>query len=480
MADGIPYPQAPQYQQQNPLQQVEQLQAMGLRAAEMQRVQQATEQQALMNKAQVGLGQLMQQHVDPNTGDLDINKLLVDAAQHPDVAVMFPTIAKDALANKLTTAQILSAQIDNATKQQSFLANTAASYADKYAKTGNKPSWQDIAGIYGDAQAAGVITREQALQGLVAAKQSGQQPEMLVRNLGARSAQGLQMLEAAGQTTKYLQELVPTMTEEGVPGQITREQALRQTSAGPQPMNAAGGASAPRSASEAREGASPSASPPTPMLRTGQSPEEQAAIAPYKQYQEGQGPMRDFEQMINQRAENAQMVNMRLEETAKKLEQFKTGPGTKARFEVAKLAQMFGREDLANTILGNPGSKQALAAAQEVEKLTTRNAFEELKTALGGQGRFTNLEVENFMRSNFNLETMPEAIQDMINFTKKITDLADQQQTAFSHYKKRSFANKRDPDSFNPGYFSQQFMNHLHQTGQIRNGMYVIKQPGEK
>jgi hypothetical protein len=479
MADGIPYPQAPSYATPNPLQQMEQMQALGLRGAEMARVQQATEQQGLVNRAQQGLGQLMQQHVNPETGDVDINKLLVDAAQHPDVSVLYPNLVKDALSMRLTNAQVLGAQIDNAAKQQSFLANTAASYADKYAKTGAKANWQDIASIYAEAQAAGVIDRKQALQGLIFAKQSGQQPETLIRNLGARSAQGLQALEAAGQTTKYLQELIDVQSPEGVPGKITREQALQQAGAAPSPY-AAGGASAPRSAEAARQGESPSAPPAAPMIRTGLSPTEQAETAPYRQYQEGAGPMREFEQMINQKAENAQMVNMRLEETAKKLQEFKTGPGTKARFEVAKIAQMFGRDDLANSILGNPGSKEALAAAQEVEKLTTRNAFEELKTALGGQGRFTNLEVENFMRSNFNLETMPEAIQDMINFTKKITDLADQQQTAFSHYKKRSFANKRDPDSFNPGYFSQQFMNHLHQTGQIRNGQYVIKQPGEK
>lgn len=478
MADGIPYPQAPSYGANNPLQQMEQMQALGLRSAEMQRVQQATEQQALVNRAQMGLGQLMQQHIDPNTGEVNINKLLVDAAQHPDVAVLYPNLAKDALAMKLTTAQVLGAQIDNAARQQSFLANTAASYADKYAKTGAKANWQDIASIYAEAQSAGVITRDQALQGILFAKQSGQQPETLIRNLGARSEQGLKSLEAANATTKQLQELIEVQSPEGMPGKITRQQALQQLGAAP--ANTAGGASAPRSAEAVRQGESPSAPPAAPMIRTGLSPTEQAETAPYRQYQEGTGPMREFEQMINQKAENAQLVNMRLEETAKKLEQFKTGPGTKAKFEVAKIAQMFGRDDLANSILGNPGSKEALAAAQEVEKLTTRNAFEELKTALGGQGRFTNLEVENFMRSNFNLETMPEAIQDMINFTKKITDLADQQQTAFSHYKKRSFSNKRDPDSFNPGYFSQQFMNHLHQTGQIRNGQYVIKQPGEK
>lgn len=473
MAEGIPYPQAPSYSTTNPLQQLEQMQALGLRGAETERIQAQTQQQERLNRAQMGIGLLMQQHVDPATGDVDINKFLVDAAQHPDVAVMFPAIAKDALAQRLTNAQILSSQIDNARKQQEFLATTAASYGDKFAKTGTKPSWQDIASIFAEAQSAGVIDRKQALQGLVMAKQSGQQPEVLIRNLGARSAQGLQMLDAANATTKQLQEFIDVVSPEGIPGKITREQALQQ--AGAAPMNAAGGASAPRTAEAVREGELPSAPPSAPMIRTGQSPEEKATIKPYEQYQEGSGPMREFESMINSKAETAQSVLQRLEETEKVINKFKSGPTTKARFEVSKLAKGFGLDDLAKRLVGGD-----LAAAQEFEKLTTRNAFEELKTALGGQGRFTNLEVENFMRSNFNLETLPEAIQDMMNFTKKMVDLADQQQTAFSHYKKRSFANKRDPDSFNPGYFSQKFMNHLRETKQIKNGMYVVKQPGEK
>jgi len=474
MADGIPYPQAPTYSTPNPLQQAEQFQAMGLRAAEMERVQQQTEQQGLINRAQIGMGQLMQRHVDPATGDVDINKFLVDAAQHPDVAVMFPAIAKDALSQRLTNAQILGAQIENAKKQQEFLATTAASYGDKFAKTGTKPTWQDIASIYAEAQSAGVVTREQALQGLLFAKQSGQQPEVLIRNLGARSAQGLQMLDAAGMTTRQLQEFIDVVSPEGVPGKITREQALQQAGAAPSPY-AAGGAPAPRAAEAVREGEQPSAPPSAPMVRTGQSEEEKAAIAPYKQYQEGSGPMREFENMINSKAETAQSVLQRLEETEKVINKFKSGPTTKARFEVSKLAKGLGLDALAERLVGGD-----LAAAQEFEKLTTRNAFEELKTALGGQGRFTNLEVENFMRSNFNLETLPTAIQDMMNFTKKMVDLADQQQTAFSHYRKKSFDNKRDPNSFNPGYFSQKFMDHLRKTEQIKNGMYVVKQPGEK
>jgi hypothetical protein len=369
MADGIPYPQAPTYSTPNPLQQAEQFQAMGLRAAEMERVQQQTEQQGLINRAQIGMGQLMQRHVDPATGDVDINKFLVDAAQHPDVAVMFPAIAKDALSQRLTNGQILGAQLENAKKQQEFLATTAASYGDKFAKTGTKPTWQDIASIYAEAQSAGVVTREQALQGLLFAKQSGQQPEVLIRNLGARSAQGLQMLDAANATTRQLQEFIDVVSPEGVPGKITREQALQQAGAAPSPY-AAGGAPAPRAAEAVREGEQPSAPPSAPMVRTGQSEEEKAAIAPYKQYQEGSGPMREFEQMINSKSETAQSVLQRLEETEKVINKFKSGPTTKARFEVS----MHLPNDLLAVILRRHRSSKNLQPAMPSKNLKLRLA----------------------------------------------------------------------------------------------------------
>lgn len=463
MADGIPYPQGPSYEMPNPLQEMSQMSAIAQR-------NQAMQQQALVNRAQLGMGQLMQQHIDPATGDLDINKFLVDAAQHPDVAVMFPAIAKDALANKLTTAQILGAQIENATKQQSFLSNIAASYADKASKTGKKLDFSDIASIYAEAAAAGVIDRKEALQGILIAKQAGVPPNVMVERLGQRSAQGLSMLENAGRTTKYLQEFVSTVGPEGEPMQITREQALGLAQQEP-----SGGPSAPRPDQMAREGEQPSVPPPVKGLRTGLSPIEQATSAPYRQYQEGSGPMREYEQTVNNQAETARVVLERLQETEKVINKFKSGPLTKSRFELAKIASGLGFDNLAERLVGGD-----LSAAQEFEKLTTRNAFEELKTALGGQGRFTNLEVENFTRSNFNLETMPEAIQDMMNFTKKMVDLSQQKQLAFDYYKKSSFQNKTDPDSFNPGYFDLRFMNHLRNTGQIKNNAYVVKQPGEK
>jgi hypothetical protein len=471
MADEIPYPKAPQYTPPNPLQQMEQMQGIALRGAEAQRVQQANEQQALVNRAQMGLGQLMQQHVNPETGDVDINKLLVDAAQHPEVAVLFPAITKDALANKLTSAQILGAQIDNATKKQSFLANTAASYADKYAKTGAKAGWSDIASIYAEAQAAGVLSREDAMKGLVFAKQSGQQPEALIRNLGARSAQGLQMLEAAGQTTKYLQELVSTVSPEGTPMQITREQALQQAGAAPSP-NAAGGTLAPRPGPAAREEGLPSAPPPAPMrgIPTGQSPQK-------IKYQEQQlTQFNDAEKQIGANARGAVVVQQRLDEAVDALKDFKTGPGTETMSKLASLAKFFGRDDLASTMLGNPGSKDAFASAQEFVKLMVPNSLELLRNTLGGQGRITNLEVEQFLKANPNLETDPKAIEKMFNFMKRVGDLAKAEQKAFLHYKKRA----EKTGEFDVTQFDDDWYDYLREKGELKSGSYKIQQPGAK
>ncbi len=467
MADEIPYPRAPQYNAPNPLQQMEQMQGIALRGAEAQRLQQANEQQALINNAQRGLGQLMQQHVNPETGDVDINKLLVDAAQHPEVAVLFPSITKDALANKLTSAQILGAQIENAAKKQSFLANTAASYADKYAKTGAKASWNDIASVYAEAQAAGVVTRDEALQGLIFAKQSGQQPETLIRNLGARSAQGLQMLEAANATTRQLQEFVDVVSPTGVPMKITREQALQQAAPS---RNVSGETVAPRLSSETRGEELPSTPPPAPMrgLQTGQSPQ---AI----KYQEQQlSQFNDAEKQIQQNARGAVVVQQRLDEAADALKNFKTGPGTETMSKLASLAKFFGRDDLASTMLGNPGSKEAFSSAQEFVKLMVPNSLELLRNTLGGQGRITNLEVEQFLKANPNLETDPKAIEKMFNFMKRVGDLAKAEQKAFLHYKKRA----EKTGEFDVTQFDNDWYDYLREKGELKSGAYEIKQPG--
>lgn len=477
-----PYNQPQQGAASNPLQNMEHMQNIMSKG-------QAFQQQELVNRAKMGLGQLMQQHVNPETGDVDINKLLVDAASHPDVAVLFPEISKDALANKLTTQQILGAQLENARKKQEFTATTAASYLDKFAKTGEKPTTQDIASIYGEMVAAGVLTRDEALKGIVAATSSKMQPEQLIRNLAMRSAQGLAMMDSSMQSLREMYKQTEGVSPTGVPYKVPQG----ATPLAPPGSRIATGTGSAPSTPVAGQEALPSESPANPSpngetsddlprgaFRTGQSQEEQAGVAPYKDYQEGKGPMRDAEAAINNSLAVARNVNTRLAETAEALSKFRTGPGGKARYELAKIAAAVGLEDLASTIVGNPGSKEALAAAQEVEKLVTRNSFEELKTALGGQGRFTNLEVENFLRSNVNLETKPEAVQKMFNFTKKLLDLTEQEANAFQHYKKRSFAHRRDPNSFNPGYFQNEFQKHLHRTGQLQNGEYVIKQPGEE
>jgi len=470
MADGIPYPQAPQYNVPNPLQTMEQMQALGTRQLEQERLAQATQQQAIMNRAQVGVGQLMQQHVNPETGDIDINKFLVDAAKHPDVAVLYPAIAKDALANKLTTAQTLGAQIENATKQQSFLANTAASYADKYAKTGAKPTWQDIASVYAEAQAAGVIDRKQALEGLVFAKQSGLQPEVLIRNLGARSAQGLEMLKSAATTTEQLQQFIDVVDPNtGRSMKITREQALQQVGAAPSPY-AAGGASAPRTAEAARGEEQPSVPPPVQGIPTGQSPQE-------LKYQEQQlSQFNEAEKQIQQNARGAVVVQQRLDEAVDALKDFKTGPGQETMMKLAGLAKFFGRDDLASSIIGNPGSKEAYASAQEFVKLMVPNSLELLRNTLGGQGRITNLEVEQFLKANPNLETDPKAIEKMFNFMKRVGDLAKAEQKAFLSFKRKAEkGGKYDVSAFDNDWFD-----YLKEKGELTSGAYKIKQPGEK
>jgi hypothetical protein len=175
---------------------MEQMQGLALRGIEAQKLQQATEQQALMNRAQMGLGQIMQQHINPETGDVDINKVLVDAAGHPETSLLFPKIASDALTMKLTNQQLLNSKLEGAMKKQEIMANTSASYLDKAAKTGDVLTKQDLAGIYGEMVTAGVLSSEEAVKGLAFISTQKMSPEMLIRNMAQRSAQGLQQMNS--------------------------------------------------------------------------------------------------------------------------------------------------------------------------------------------------------------------------------------------------------------------------------------------
>jgi hypothetical protein len=110
----------------------------------------------------------------------------------------------------------------------------------------------------------------------------------------------------------------------------------------------------------------------------------------------------------------------------------------------------------------------------------TKNAFEELKTALGGQGRFTNLEVENFLKSNWNLETDPRAIETMFNEVHRIAQIAKYEALAAERYGMHSRSKYRDPESFNVLHFDNRMRDKLLEKGLLHEGPYEIKQPGAK
>ena len=94
MADGIPFPQAPTPRVSNPLEAASQMQGMALRGLEAERSQQSMEIQAADFAAKNAIGQLMQQHIDPSTGELDHHGLIVDAARHPVAGRAVPDLYK--------------------------------------------------------------------------------------------------------------------------------------------------------------------------------------------------------------------------------------------------------------------------------------------------------------------------------------------------------------------------------------------------
>ena len=112
MADGIPYPQAPQYNVPNPLQTMQQMQALSARGVEMERAEQTMEQQRLTFGAKQALGAIMQKHINPENGQFDHVRAFGDIAAHPELSVIVPDVMDNMIRLQGTQAEVLQKQID--------------------------------------------------------------------------------------------------------------------------------------------------------------------------------------------------------------------------------------------------------------------------------------------------------------------------------------------------------------------------------
>jgi hypothetical protein len=192
-------------------------------------------------------------------------------------------------------------------------------------------------------------------------------------------------------------------------------------------------------------GIAPQGGAPSAAGGYGKTSAQEAADAAAAAYaKKGAEGMVDYENGLNSRVEQSAALNMRLQEQLAALNKFNAGGGGETRANLAQMAQAIGMpSSVVNKIAGGD-----LAAMQEFNKLAAQTAMEQLKQAMGGTGRVSQMEFQVFLHNNPNLSTDPDAIKKIFDFQNNLykKDLAEQ--GALQDYKKTG----RDITAF-PAYW---------------------------
>lgn len=496
MAGEIPYPQAPEgpkFTETNPLEMMSQMQGMALRNAEMQRVQQASAIQQQQFMAKQALGQLMQQHVDPKTGDLNNEQFLVHAATMPTIQPIMGEVMTMMLNNKHIESQILGQELINAGKKIEINANIMGGIHQERVRKGLVNKGPDIdkqsaADYVAQQIAAGTLERgekaQSALIQMTKAIEGGQKFDDMARTMILSSPNALEGLKAAGLTLGQLSAPVETFDQDPnspTYGQKIKVPAYQVQGAVPQgaaalmsgQTDAASGGVAPPAQGAAGQGLQPSGAPAARYQNLQEAPVSAQREAAF---QKGEGAYAELGKEIGEAAQGAAASQQAITETRgllkdiEALGQSGTGPTAPMRKAAGKLLldaqNLIGNADpntaegkaigklgkwaqgamqkAAQVVTGSNDPKEWVGAAEAFEKLAAVTAIAGLRSAVGPSNKVTQQEVIKFMDLFPGLSSSPGGIKRMLNYMEKINTTALEHQKYFNYWteKHRTDRNK--------------------------------------
>lgn len=440
---GVGYPTA-QTVQQNPLGMIGQV-------LQIQGAQQALQNQQMEFKARQAMGPILQQSIDPQTGELDINKFLVHGAANPDVAWKMPEITLQMIQRQNTQADTVIKQLEANKVRYGAMGDAAGSLVSAAEEAASKKvnlqnGGPGIPGI-SNKELASSLSNMVGENGLIDAKDAA---EILTKTAGmtdqqrfdyakrfATSALGVKdtmdktygAIQAHGYgggtaftrpnalagTNPQVGSLTNTPTPAEMNSPTTVVNARGQPSIAPRvavaPMVTGSGAQVPGS------GQSPQP--------TGLAPQDQALAT------ERAKTANEYESGLND-ANTTGQENLRvLREMQDAMKEFKTGGGMEVRQRLAQLAQGVGMpQKLVDDLAG--GNRGAVA---EFQKLAVRYATQEMKTNMGQAQKFTNLDFSTFLKNNPTIDTDPRGLEKMFSFLEKGVWRMGQQQEYYNRWK---------------------------------------------
>lgn len=384
-------------------------------------------------KGRLAMGQIMQQSVDPQTGQPDYSKAAILAAQNPDAAWMSPDLMSKAVQMQGVSLDNLMKNYQNTSKRLELTGNAAASLlpmGDSVTRDDYTKAVTQLVTSAGEAGVSDKAFMDGIINSLATAPQGGPQLQQYLKQVSMQSNGAKDSMDRVQQNFQTVDSGNATHMFGYNPntGQSIHIGSIAKSPT-PQDANALVSVQNPDGSTTLKPRAQvapmlPAGSTPGPQDST-QAPPPVGNIGQYRQDQ--LKAINDYHTGLNNQVglinSNIQSIQ-RLQDLAK---QAHTGWGANERTEAGQIAKAIGMPSGVYNGIAN-GS---LAASQQLQKYAVPNAMNTLRESLGNQSRITNMEFGAFQRANPNLETDSDAFNKIIGFTKHLMVLKQKEQTAF-------------------------------------------------
>ena len=416
-----------------------------------QMLQVEQEQQAL--RAREAMGPILQNAIDPETGDLNYNKAFVGMAANPATAFMAPDFLDKAVARQGTQAETALKELEKNMKQQNAIYDGVTGLLRK----GQTLTQKDMLGVAKELVGAGVIDKDHYVNFARQLPQDGAPLLDFAKQIALRAQGAAKSLETVyqkiGQTDTggaevftQPQPLEGTVRQVGVLPKTLAPAQAEELVEGKDPSGAmtgvpgatfkaprsqlfpSGSAEAPASQQGGRGLAPPGA--PARGVITGMPPQ---TVKAWEKMGEG------YDKILSL-AQTNQGVIYALDTAEDLLKRYSPSAGAETRAKIADGLAAIGVDQKVVDAVNN-GS---MAAGQVFKSVMLDLATNRMKKALEGGGRFTNIEFQTFNETKPNPNMSTQAVRELIQYYRRGVKLDQMYIRGYNHF----LQNGKSPTDF--------------------------------
>lgn len=443
----IPYPAPPKIEQINPLQTLEKMQGLALQGAQAQKAQQDAALQAKQMRADQMFGNLLQQSINPETGQPDMDKAIAIAAQHPETAYRYPQYLEAAATLGGLNADRHKKELEYNAKALEVAYNSFLPLTEKLQNSNNPVTKSDVMGVFGSMRVSmPKETVDKLMYDYLDKEAKGlTNPASYVRGSIMQTKQGLDALQASqGTFAERNREVIDPATKMPMPyldylskyGQGGPRGFAAMEGNRPQQETVSGGVAP---SSPTQPGGSERPSAPAPAS-SGPSP----AMLGEAQKEFYGNQAKDFAEKSKEVAERASMAaenQMQITEIKKLMPNISDQLGQLAKegLTISKIAQYFDKNDdvgVIGQVLGESDptkQKKIIASLEQFEKMVLMFNTEAAKASIGS--RIAVSEFNKFNDALLNLRTTGQGAKQIIDYMEKINKMLELKNEYMQEYR---------------------------------------------